>query len=77
LRRRKNRTIIEATNAMMHDQSLPMIMWPEACMTTIYVHKKNPHQILKNITSEETFIGVKPEIEHFIIFGCPKRRGPS
>jgi hypothetical protein len=26
---------------------------------------------LKNITLEESFIGVKPEIEHFNIFGCP------
>jgi transposase InsO family protein len=34
---RKNRTIIEATQAMIHDQSLPMTLWAEACMTTIYV----------------------------------------
>jgi transposase InsO family protein len=27
---RKNRTIIEATKAMIHDQSLPMILWAEA-----------------------------------------------
>jgi hypothetical protein len=48
--RRKSRTIIEATKAMMHDQSLPMILWAEACMTTIYVQNRSPHQILKNIT---------------------------
>ena len=34
---RKNKTIIEETKAMIHDQSLPMILWEEACMTTIYV----------------------------------------
>jgi hypothetical protein len=33
LRKRKNRTIIEATNAIMHDQNLSMILWAEACMT--------------------------------------------
>jgi hypothetical protein len=69
--RRKNGTIIEATKAMMHDQSLPMILWAEACMTTIYVQNRSPHQFLKNITPEEAFTGVKPEIEHFRIFGCP------
>jgi transposase InsO family protein len=30
---RKNRTIIEATKAMIHDQILPMTLWAEACMT--------------------------------------------
>jgi transposase InsO family protein len=41
---RKNRTIIEATKAMIHDQSLPMIIWVEASMTTVYVQNKSPHQ---------------------------------
>jgi hypothetical protein len=27
---------------------------------------------LKNITLEEAFTGVKPEIEHFMTFGCPR-----
>jgi transposase InsO family protein len=68
---RKNRTIIEATKAMTHDQNLPMIMWAEASMTTIYVQNRGPYQILRNMTSEEAFIGVKPEVGHFKIFGCP------
>jgi hypothetical protein len=37
---------------------------------TIYVQNKSLNQTLKNITPEEAFIGVKPEIEHFRIFGC-------
>jgi hypothetical protein len=56
---------------MIHDQSLPMTLWAEACMKVVYVQNRSPHQILKNITPEETFIGVKPEIGHFGIFGCP------
>jgi hypothetical protein len=47
---------------------------------TIYVQNKSLHQTLKNITPEEAFTRVKPEIEHFRIFGCPvypKRRSPS
>jgi hypothetical protein len=71
LRRRKNRTIIEATKAMIHDQHLPMIPWAEASMTTVYGQNRSPHQILKNMTPEEDFTGVKPEIGHFRIFGCP------
>jgi hypothetical protein len=71
LRKRKNITIIEATKAMMHDQSLPMTLWAEACMTAIYGQNMTPHQILKKITLEEAFTRVKPKIGHFKIFGCP------
>ena len=57
---------------MIHDQSLPMTLWAEACMTAIYVQNRSPHRILKNIiTPEEAFTKVKPEIRHFKIFGCP------
>jgi hypothetical protein len=56
---------------MIHDQSLHMTLWAEACMTTIYVQNRSPHQILKNITPEEAFTKVKLEIGHFRIFGCP------
>jgi hypothetical protein len=55
---------------MIHDQSLPMNLWAESCMTPMYVQNRSPHQILKNITPEEAFTGVKLEIVHFRIFGC-------
>jgi hypothetical protein len=38
---------------------------------------------LRNMTPEEAFTGVKPEVGHFRIFGClytfmyPRRKGPS
>jgi hypothetical protein len=68
---RKKRTIIEETKVMIHDQSLPMNLWEEACMTTIYVQNRSPHHILNNITPKEAFTKVNPEIGHFRIFGCP------
>jgi transposase InsO family protein len=69
--KRKNKSIVEATKAMIHDQSLPMFLWAKASVTAIYVQNRSPHKILKNITPEEAFTGVKPEIGHFRIFGCP------
>jgi hypothetical protein len=48
-----------------------MILWEESCMPTVYVQNRIPHQILKNITHEESFTGVKPDIGNFGIFGCP------
>jgi hypothetical protein len=68
---RKKITIIGATKEMIHDQSLPMTLWEEACMTMVYVQNIIPHQIMKNITPEEAFTKVKPEIGHFRIFVCP------
>jgi hypothetical protein len=34
---RKNRMIMEAVKTMIHDQDLPMCLWEEAAMTTVYV----------------------------------------
>jgi len=34
---RKNKSIVEATKAMIHDQNLPMILWAGASMKTVYV----------------------------------------
>jgi transposase InsO family protein len=67
---RKNITIIVATRAMLHDPNLPMTLWAKASMTTVYAQNMSPHQILKNMTPEEAFTGVKPEVGHFRIFGC-------
>ena len=34
---RKNKTIVGAARAMLHDQGLPLHLWAEACNTTVYV----------------------------------------
>jgi transposase InsO family protein len=68
---RKNRSIIGSARAMIHDQDIPMFLWEEACNMTIYVHNKSPHRILGDKTLKEAFTGVKPEIGHLRIFGCP------
>jgi transposase InsO family protein len=68
---RKNRTIVEAARAMLHDQDLPMLLWAEACNTAVYVQNKNSHRILEEKTHKEAFTRVKPEIGHLRIFGCP------
>lgn len=67
---RKNRSICEATKAMIHDQDLLMSLWVEASSTTIYVQNMSPHHILGDKTPEEAFTGVKPEVSHLNIFGC-------
>jgi hypothetical protein len=68
---RKNRTIMEAVKAMIHDQDLPMHLWAEAARTVVYVQNRSPHRVLGNKTPEEMFTGEKPEVIHLRIFGCP------
>ena len=65
---RKNRTIMEAGRAMLHDQDLPMHLWAEAARETMYVHNRTLHRVLENKTPEEAFSGIKPEVSHLRIF---------
>ena len=69
--KRKNRTIMEAARAMLHDQDIPMHLWAEASRTVVYVQNRTPHRVLKNKNPEEVFSGKKPEVSHLRIFGCP------
>jgi len=68
---RKNRTIVEASKEMIHDEDLPMFLWGEASKTIVYVQNRSPHQILESKTFEKVFKGEKPKIGHLTIFGCP------
>jgi hypothetical protein len=66
----KNRAITGATRSMLHDQSLPLYLWVEACATAIYLQNRSPHRILGKITHEEAFIGSRSDVMHIRIFGC-------
>ena len=68
--KRKNRSIVGAARAMLHDQSLPFFLWAKACSTVVYLQNRSPHRALGCQTPEEMFTGKKLEIGHFRIFGC-------
>ena len=52
------------------DQDLPMCLWAEAAMTTVYVQNRLPHSALRLKTPEEMCTGKKPEVSHLKIFRC-------
>eukprot|EP00253_Pinus_taeda_P035273 PITA_35273 len=54
---------------MLHDQGLSKFLWAEAANTAVYVQNRCPHQALDSKTAEEMFIGKKPDVSHFRIFG--------
>ena len=68
---RKNRSIMEAVKAMIHDQDVPMYLWEEETRTKLYVHNRISHGSLGNKTPEEMFSRENLEVSHLKIFGCP------
>ena len=66
---RKNRTIVEATRAMLYDQGLSKFLWGEAANTTVYVQNRCPHSVLDSKTTEEVFSSKKYDVSHFRFFG--------
>jgi hypothetical protein len=67
---RKNRSIVGAARAMIHDQGLPLFLWAEACNTVVYLQNRSPHRALGNMTPDEAFTGQKSQVGHLRIFGC-------
>ena len=57
---RKNRSIIEATRAMLHDQSLSKFLWAKDANTIVYIQNRCPHQALDSKTPENVFTGKEP-----------------
>jgi hypothetical protein len=55
---------------MLHDQSLHLYFWVEACATPVYLRNRSPQRILGKMTPEEAFTGRRPDVEHINIFGC-------
>ena len=66
----KNRSIMEAVRAMIHDQDMPMHLWAKVTRTTIYVHNRISHSALGNKTPKEMFTGENPKVIHLNIFNC-------
>jgi len=69
--KRKNKFIVEDTQVMLHDQKLPKFLWNEVSHAIAYFQNRVPHQALENKTPEEAFTGVKLDVSHLHIFGCP------
>ena len=68
---RKNRTICEATKAMLSDLDLPLSLWAEAACTVVYIQNRIPHAILGEKTPKEVFTSKEHVVDHMRIFGTP------
>ena len=58
-----------AARVMLHDQGLPFFLWADACSTAFYLQNRSPHRVVGRKTPKEMYLGKKPEVGHFRIFG--------
>ena len=66
---RKNRTLKEMANCMIQSKGLSSHFWDEAIQCANYIINPTPTKALKNITPEEAWSYVKPNVSHFWVFG--------
>ena len=68
--KRKNRHIAEVAQALMSEKNVPHTYWAEAVSTTVYIMNRTPTAAVHDVTPEEKFTGVKPDLSHLKVFGC-------
>jgi hypothetical protein len=66
---RKNCTLKEMANCMIQSKGLSLQYWAEAINCANYIVNHTPTKALKNITSEESWTKIKPDVSHFHVFG--------
>jgi transposase InsO family protein len=66
---RKNCTLKEMANCMIQSKGLSLQYWAEAINCANYIVNRTPTKALKNITPEEAWTKIKPDVSHFRVFG--------
>ena len=67
---RLNRTLVEATRAMLLDAKLPKSFWAEAISTAVYLRNRSTTSTVKGMTPHQAWFGQKPGVKHLRVFGC-------
>ena len=66
---RKNRTLIELTNAMLIEFGVPLHFWGEAILTACHVLNRVPHK-KSHTTPLDMWKGYKPNFGYLRVWGC-------
>jgi hypothetical protein len=66
---RRNHKLKETTNCMIQSKGLSLKYWAEAINCANYIVNHTPTKFLKNITLEEAWTKIKPDVSHFREFG--------
>ena len=54
----------------MYEKNVPHTYWDEAVSTTIYIMNRTPTAAVHDVTPEEKFTSVKPDLSHLKVFEC-------
>eukprot|EP00253_Pinus_taeda_P011295 PITA_11295 len=66
---RKNHTLKEMAKCMLQSKGLSHNFWAEAIYCANYIVNFTPTKVLNNITPEEAWSSIKPDVSHFRVFG--------
>ena len=66
---RFNCTLLEKVNVMHHHACMPHIFWQDVVQTTLHIYNHQPMHRLNWKTSNKMFLGDKPDISYFKVFG--------
>ena len=61
---RKNRTVMNMVRSMLSMRKVPKILWAEAVNWTFYILNRCPTVAVKDVTPQEAWNGIKPNVEH-------------
>ena len=67
---RMNRTLIEGVRSMLAFARMPNKFWGEALSTAVYLRNSSPTRAVREMTPFEAWMGHKPNVAHFRMFGC-------
>ena len=56
------------TNCMLQSKGIGLNFWAEAIKCENYIVNQTPTKVLKNITPEEAWSSIKPNVSHFRVF---------
>ena len=65
----KNHTLKEMANCMPQSKGLGVNFWAEEINCANCIVNHTPTKVLKNITPEEAWSSIKPDVSHFRVFG--------
>ena len=61
---RKNRTVMNMVRSMLSMRKVPKILWAEAVNWMFYILNRCPMVAVKDVTPQEAWNGIKPNVEH-------------
>ena len=61
--------MMNVVRSMRKDKNLPYELWGEPANTRVYILNQAPTRSLDGDTPYEVWTGVKPNVEHFRVFG--------